>query len=71
MNYKKMTKQLQLGWDPQLQSVAKYLRLTLIFMWNSAPPKKLIAIFWVISASTNKFFILAGGMGTGLSFFEV
>ena len=28
-----------------LQSVTKYLRLTLVFMWNSAPRENLIAIF--------------------------
>ena len=33
--------------------------------------KSLIAIFWDFFASTNKFFILAGGLGTRLSLYEV
>ena len=33
--------------------------------------KSLIAIFWDFFASTSKIFILAEGLGTRLSFYEV
>ena len=54
-----------------LQSVAKYLRLTLVFMWNSAPREEFNCYFSDLLASTNKIFILAGDLGAGLSFCEV
>ena len=55
----------------QRQSVTKYLRLTLVFMKNSAPRETFDCYFWDFFASTSKISILAGGLGTGLSFYEV
>ena len=54
-----------------LQYLTGYLRLTLAFMWNRAHGKSLISIFQEFSCSINKTFILAGGLGTGLSLFGV
>ena len=54
--------------DYKLQSVSKYLRLTLVFTKNIAPRD---AIFRDFFASTSKIFISARGLGTRLSFFEV
>ena len=47
------------------------MRLTLVFMWNSAQREKLISIFQEFSSSINKTIILARGLGTRLSFYEV
>ena len=47
----------------QCQSFTKYLRLTLVFMWNSALQE--------FFASINNVFILAGRLGTRLSYYEV
>ena len=55
----------------QRQSVAKYLRLTLVSCEIARHGKSLIAIFRDLFASTNKIFILAGGLGTRISFYEV
>ena len=44
----------------KLQSVTKYLGLTLVFMWNVHRGKGLLAIFRDFSASINKIFILTG-----------
>ena len=49
----------------------KILRLTLVFMWNSAQRKSLISIFQEFSSSINKTFILAWRLGTRLSFYVV
>ena len=54
-----------------LRSVTKYLRLTLVFMWNSALREKFNCYFWDIFATINKIFILAGRLGTSLSFYGV
>ena len=70
----------------QRESVTKYLRLTLVFVWSSAPRERfngyflgrfahrgkcLMAIFWGDFASAGGIFILAGGLATGLSFYGV
>ena len=49
-----------------LQSLKKYLRQTLVFMWNSALWKGSISIIPEILASIDKMFILAGRLGTNL-----
>ena len=54
-----------------LQSVAEHLGLTLVFTWKSALRERFYGYFGGFSASINKIFILAGGMGTGLSFYRV
>ena len=57
-----------------LQSVAGYLGLALVFGWGGAPRGGgggLIAIFRGFFGSANKIFILAGALGTGLSFYGV
>ena len=54
-----------------LQSFTRCLRLTLIFVWNSALRKKFNFYFSRFFASINKIFILTGGMGTRLLFYEV
>ena len=54
-----------------LQSVTKYLRLTLVFMWNSAPLKEFNRYFSGLFASINKISILAVGLRTKVSFYEV
>ena len=55
----------------ELQSFTKYLRLTLVFMWNGAQAKSIISIFQEIFAGVKKIYILAGRLGTRLSFYEV
>ena len=47
-----------------LQSVTKYLRLTLVFMRIGHHGKSLIAIFRDVFASTSKIFIFAGELDT-------
>ena len=55
-----------------LQPFAKYLRLTLISMWNSALQEKfLISVFQEFFTSIDKIFILAGRLGTRLSCYKV
>ena len=51
------------------RSFIKCLRLTLVFMCNSALRGKFI--LYVIFASINKIFILARRLGTRLSFYKV
>ena len=53
------------------QSFAEYLRLTLVFMWNSALPEKFDFCFSRDFAVINKILILAMGLGTGLSLYGV
>ena len=53
-----------------LQSFTEYLRLTLVFMYSSLR-EKLISVFQEFFASITKIFILAGGLGTRLSFYGV
>ena len=48
-----------------------YLRLTLVFMWNSALCKSSIYAFQEIFTSTDKVFILEGGLGNRKKFYEV
>ena len=48
-----------------LQSVAKYLRLTLVSMWNSAPRENFNGYFSDFFANTNKKNILAGVLALG------
>ena len=38
-----------------LQSVTKYLRLTLVFMWNSAPREKFNRYFWSLDISQPRY----------------
>ena len=53
-----------------LQSFTKYLRLTLVFMRNSALREKVNFCFSRVFASVNKMFILAGRLGTTLLFYQ-
>ena len=53
-----------------LQPFTKYLRLTLVSMWNSALQESLISVFQEFFASIDNI-ISAGRMGTRLSFYEV
>ena len=54
-----------------LQPFPKYMRLTLVSMWNSALREKFNFCFSRTFASIDKIFILAGRLGRGLSFREV
>ena len=52
----------------------KYLRLSLVFMWNSAQWENFnfyFSIFQEFSSSIDKAFILARGLGTGPSFYVI
>ena len=40
-------------------------------MWKNAPGENFISVFQEFSANINKTFILAGRLGTRLSFYEV
>ena len=55
----------------QRQPFIKYLRLTLVSMRNRALGKSLISVLQRFFASIDKIFILAGRLGTRLSFYEV
>ena len=54
-----------------LQPFTKYLRLTPVSMWNSALQEKFNICLSRGFASIDKTFILAGRLGTRLSFYEV
>ena len=54
-----------------LQSLTIYLRLTLVFMWNSWIREKFNFCVARVFASINKICILSGRPATGLSFYEV
>ena len=54
-----------------LQSFTKYLRLTLVFMWNSWRREKFNFCVARVFASINKICILSGRLATGLLFYEV
>ena len=59
----KMNPYLPISW---LQSSTKYLRVTLIFMWNSVLREKFIFCFSCFFASIiSIIFILAGGWALG------
>ena len=53
----------------ELQSFTKYLRVILVSMWNSILQENLTFIFQNFLADINKIFILAGILGTRLSFY--
>ena len=55
----------------KLLSFTEYFSLTLVFIWNGTLRKSLVSVFQEISASINKIFILAGRLGTRLSFNEI
>ena len=55
----------------QSQSFTKYLRLTLFSSEIANYLKSLMSNFQELFASINKTFILAEGLGTRLSFYEV
>ena len=55
----------------ELESITRYLRPTLVFMWNSVERESLISVFQEFLVSINKMFILAGRLGTRLSFYGV
>ena len=67
----------QLSWlvlnrlDNKLQSFTGYLRLTLVFLWNSVLRKGLIFVFQEFFANINKIFNLEGRQGTRLLFHGV
>ena len=48
-----------------------YLKLTLVFMWDSELRKSLSSVFQEFSTSINKIFILVGTPDTKLSFHKV
>ena len=54
-----------------LQSFARYLGLTLVFVLNSALQEKFNFCFSRVFASIDKIFSLAGKLGTRISFYEV
>ena len=54
-----------------VQSFTKYLRLTLVFMWNSWLREKFNFCAARVFASINKIFILSGRLASRLSFYEV
>ena len=56
---------------PEIQTFAKYLRLTLVFWWNSAQWERFNFYFSRFFGSFKKIFILNGRLGTRLSFYEV
>ena len=51
----------------ELQSFAKYLKQTVVFMWNSVLWKYSISVFQEFFASTEKIFISGGGLALGHS----
>ena len=55
----------------QRQSCPKYLRVPLVFMWNSALREKFSFCFLGVFASTSKVFILAAKLSTRLLFYDV
>ena len=55
----------------QSQSFTKYVRLNLVFMWNSALWEKINFCFSEFFASIKKILILTGRLDTRLSFYEV
>ena len=55
------------GSDIDLQSFTKYMGLALITHYG----KILISFFQELFASIDKMFVLAGGLGTGQSFYGV
>ena len=56
-----------------LQRLTKYLRLTLVFMWNSTKREEFNLYFSRVFCYIifNRIFILTGRLGTRLSFYEV
>ena len=54
-----------------LQSVTKYLGLTLVFMGSRALQEGFNCYFWEVFATIDNIFIFMGGLGTGLSFYGV
>ena len=61
--------------ETELQSFTKYLRLTLVFMWNTALREKFNFCFQEFFVSiifvSIKFFIFPGRLCTRLSFYEI
>ena len=58
-------------WE-QIQSVTKkYLRITLVFMWNMALLQTFNLCFSKVFARINKIFTLVGRLHTRVSFYEV
>ena len=55
----------------QRQLFTKYLRLTLVSYKTAQYAKSLTYVFQENYASIKKIFMLAGRLGTGLSFYEV
>ena len=51
--------------------MTKYLRLALVFTWNSALPENFKVYFSRVFAGINKIFILPIKMGSELSFYEL
>ena len=55
----------------ELQTFKKYLKLTLVFMWDIALREIFDFCFSRAFASINKIFVLAGWLGTSLSFHKI
>ena len=62
---------IQIALERILQWLTEYLRLTLVLCEMAHSGKSLIYVFQEFSASINQAFILADGLGTGLSFHGV
>ena len=60
---------IHFSWE--LQTFKKYLKLTLVFMWDIALREKIDFCLSRAIASIKKIFVLAGRLGTSLSFYEI
>ena len=58
-------------WGLGLQSVTGHLGLALVFMWASALRRAFSRYFSGLLVTISGIFILVGGLGTGLSFYQV
>ena len=62
---------MQIALERVLQWLTEYLRLTLVLCEIAHSEKSLIYVFQEFSASINKAFIFAAGLGAALSFYGV
>ena len=62
---------MQIALERVLQWLTEYLRLTLVLCEIAHNEKSLIYVFQEFSASINKAFIFAAGLGAALSFYGV
>ena len=59
------------GWGLGLRSVAGHLGLALVFVWASALRRAFNHCFSGLLVTIGGVFILVGGLGAGLSFYQV